>query len=95
MLYVLGARVRIIGNARQKWFRGDLDGRGSHFARGTHGNRQPPFSRLSYRSARPRGCGSISAKVMAGISIRPCANHMLWGRKLERPDEMLNGSKAT
>jgi hypothetical protein len=38
MLSVLGARMRVSGNARKKWFRGDCDGRGSHFARGTHGN---------------------------------------------------------
>jgi hypothetical protein len=88
MLYVLRASVRINGNTRQKWFRGDRDGRGSCSARGTHGNQEPPSSRLSYRSAKPREYGGISAKGMAGIS------HVV-GRKLERPDEMLNGSKAT
>jgi hypothetical protein len=79
MLYVLRASVRINGNTRQKWFRGDRDGRGSCSARGTHGNQEPPSSRLSYRSAKPREYGGISAKGMAGISFRPCANHMLWG----------------
>jgi hypothetical protein len=64
MLYVLRASVRINGNTRQKWFRGDRDGRGSCSARGTHGNQEPPSSRLSYRSAKPREYGGISAKGM-------------------------------
>jgi hypothetical protein len=70
--------------------RSDFD---SCFARGA---RQSPFSTMSYRYAKPRGCGDVVRQgpwrvypfVLAQITC--CV-----GRKMERPDEMFNGPKAT
>jgi hypothetical protein len=44
-----------------------------YFGHGTGGAPVAPFTSKQCRK------GGVSAKVMAGISIRPCANHMLWG----------------
>jgi hypothetical protein len=91
MLYVLGARVRVKGNTRQKWFRGDRDDRGSCFARGTHGKRQPHFPKVHVVTGLRR-CIRQGHGGYIHSSLRK--SHVV-GRKLERPDEMLNGSKAT